>query len=51
MEIIDACIRDLKHEKACGPDNLDTEHLLNANPSLVIHLKLLFCAICKHGSG
>lgn len=26
------------------------EHLLNAHPSLVIHLKLLFFAICKCGN-
>ena len=35
--------------KACGPDSLSAEHLLNAHPSLIVHLKLLFGLIFLHG--
>ena len=34
VELVDGCIRKLKLGKACGPDELFTEHLLNAHPSL-----------------
>ena len=48
VDLIDNSIRHLKHGKACGPDDLGAEHLLNAHPSLVIHLKILFNMILRH---
>ena len=42
VESVDRCIRKLKLGKACGPDGLSTEHLVNAHPLLVIHLCALF---------
>jgi len=39
----------MKRGKACGPDNLNVEHLLYAHPSIVIYLKLLFALIMSHG--
>ena len=49
VEIVDKCIRKLKLGKACGPDKLTAEHLLNAHPSVVVHLSLLFRNIAFHG--
>jgi len=48
VDLIDNSIRGLKRGKACGPDDLGAEHLLNAHPSLVIHLKILFSMILCH---
>ena len=48
-ETIDACIRYLKRGQVRVPEDLAAGDLLKAHPSLVIHLKLLFCVICKHG--
>ena len=48
VDLIDNSIRHLKRGKACGPDDLGAEHLLNAHPSLVIHLKILFNMILRH---
>ena len=42
VESVDRCIRKLKWGKACGPDGLSCEHLVNAHPLLVIHLCALF---------
>ena len=49
VEEIDNAIRNLKKGKACGPDDISAEHLVNAHPSLIIHLKLLFNMIFLHG--
>jgi hypothetical protein len=38
----------LHRGKACGPDNLSVEHLANAHPSLIIHVKLLISFIFSH---
>jgi exonuclease III len=48
VEQIDRCIRSLKLGKASGPDDLSAEHLLHAHPSLVVHLRLLFCGLATH---
>src|SRR2546425_6335850 len=48
VEQIDRCIRSLKLGKASGPDELSAEHLLYAHPSLVVHLRLLFCGLATH---
>ena len=42
IELIDKCLRKLKLGKACGPDDLSTEHLVHAHPSLVLYLCVLF---------
>ena len=39
----------LKLGKACGPDGLSCEHLVNAHPSLVIHLCAQFRSMILHG--
>ena len=49
VELIDKCIHKLKLGKACGPDNLSSEHLLNSHPALVVHLCLLFRGMASHG--
>jgi hypothetical protein len=49
VELIDKCVRGLKTGKACGPDGTSAEHLQHAHPSLVMHMKLLFHLIVKHG--
>ena len=49
IELIDNCIRQLKLDKASGPDDLSTEHLSNAHPALVMHLCFLFRGIALHG--
>ena len=36
VKLIDKCIRKLKLGKASGPDELSAEHLVHAQPSLVI---------------
>ena len=49
VECIDKCLRTLKLAKACGPDDLSTEHMLYAHPSLIVHLQILFKLIMSHG--
>ena len=49
VELIDNCIRKLHLHKASGPDDLSAENLVNAHPSLIIHLKFLFTLIISHG--
>ena len=49
VESVDGCIRNLKFGKACGPDGLCSEHLVNAHPLLVIHLCALFRGMILHG--
>jgi len=49
VELVDKCIRRLKSGKACGPDELSAEHLVNAHPILVIHLCTLFRAMLFSG--
>ena len=49
VESVDRCIRKLKLGKACGPDGLSSEHLVNAHPLLVIHLCALFRGMFLHG--
>ena len=48
IELIDKCVHKLKLGKACGPDGISAEHLKNAHPSLMMHLKLLFYLIVRH---
>jgi hypothetical protein len=36
VELVDKCIRQLKLGKACGPDELSVEHLVNAHPMQVM---------------
>ena len=48
VELVDRCMRKLKLGKASGPDELGAEHLINAHPSLVVHLSLLFRGIALH---
>jgi hypothetical protein len=48
VELIDSCIRKLKVGKAAGPDELSAEHLLNAHPSIVSHLCVLFRDMAMH---
>jgi len=48
VELIDRSIHKLHKGKASGPDELSAEHLLNAHPSLVVHLKLLFSMTFCH---
>jgi len=35
--------------KLSGPDDLAAEHLIHSQPSLIIHIKLLFSQIVSHG--
>ena len=49
VQLIDKCVRSLHLHKASGPDDLSAENLVNAHPSLIIHLKLLFSLIISHG--
>jgi len=49
VELIDRCIKKLKLGKACGPDDLCSEHLLYAHPILIMQLKTLFQLILVHG--
>jgi len=49
VELVDKCIRQLKLGKACGPDELSAEHLVNAHPMLVMHLCALFRALLSTG--
>ena len=48
VELIDRSIHKLHKGKASEPDELSAEHLLNAHPSLVVHLKLLFSMTFCH---
>jgi len=49
VEHIDSCLRKLHLHKASGPDDLVAEHLIQAHPSLIIHIKLLFSLIVSNG--
>ena len=49
VELIDSYIRKLKLDKVSGPEGLSAEHLLNAHPSLVMHVCLLFRGMAVHG--
>ena len=46
---MDTCIRRLKLGKACGPDELSAEHIVNAHPILVMHLCALFRVLFTSG--
>ena len=46
VDLIDNRIRHLTRGKACCPDDLGAEHLLNAHSSLVIHLKYYLTWFC-----
>ena len=48
VESIDRCIRGLKLGKACGPDDLCSEHLIYAHPSLTLHFMTLFRLMSMH---
>ena len=49
VESVDRCIRKLTLCKACGPDGLSSEHLVNVHPLVVIHLCALFRGMILHG--
>src|ERR1043165_3016505 len=49
VELVDKCLRKLNLGKASGPDDLSSEHLFNAHPSLIIHICLLVRGIALHG--
>ena len=46
---VDRLIRKLKLGKANGPNGLSSEHLVNANPSLVLYLYALIRSMILHG--
>jgi len=50
VEMVDACIRQLKRGKAAGHDQLTVEHLVYAHPILLIHLSLLFNILKPRGT-
>ena len=37
IETVDRCAKQLKIGKACGPDELSSEHIKHAHPSLLLH--------------
>ena len=45
---IESCIGSLKRNKATGPYNITSEHVIYGGPSLNVHLSLLFTAIIRH---
>jgi len=47
-ELVDKCLHNLKLGKASGPDELMAEHLVNAHPSLIFHLCVLFRQMSVH---
>jgi len=49
VELVDKCIQRLKLGKACGPDDLSAEHLLNAHPIVVMQLCELFRLLLYSG--
>jgi len=49
VELTDKCMRSMKKAKLVAPENLCMEHLVYAHPSLLLHVKLLFQLILKHG--
>ena len=49
VELIEKCLSKIKKGKACGPDDLCSEHLHYAHPALLMHLKSLFKLIMLHG--
>ena len=48
VESVDRYIRKLKLSKACGTDDLSSEHLVNVHSSLFIHLCYLFRGMILH---
>ena len=49
IEVIETALSRLKHGKACGPDDIASEHLSHAHSILIIHLRLLFYMMVTHG--
>ena len=45
---IEFCIGNLKRNKAAGPDNITSEHVIFGGPSLNVHLSLLYSAMICH---
>ena len=43
------CVNQLKLGKACGPDELSSEHIKYAHPVLILHIPHLFRFMCFHG--
>ena len=46
---IENAIKSLKGGKAAGLDSLTKDHIVNSHPAVIVHLKLLFNIIYKHG--
>ena len=46
IEDIELCLSKLKLNKASGHDGLSAEHILNAHPALITHLKKIYLGAC-----
>jgi len=49
VALVNECIRDLRRDKASGPDDISAEHLQFVHPSLVMHIKMLIQLIFQNG--
>jgi len=49
IDIIKAAVKSLKANKAASFDGIVSEHVSHSQPALIVHLKLLFSLILKHG--
>jgi len=49
VELVDECMRNLKHGKAAGHDDLTAEHIQYAHPLLMVLISLLFNMVILHG--
>ena len=49
VELVEMCVKHLQSGKAADADRLVAEHIVNAAPSLIIHLKLLFSLFSSNG--
>ena len=49
VKLIEMCVKHLKSGEAAGADRLVAEHIIQAVPSLIMHITLLFCLILSHG--
>ena len=50
VESVESCVKMLKLGKASGPDELSSEHITYAHPSLVLHSTHSFRFRCLHGA-
>jgi hypothetical protein len=48
VECVERCVKMLKCNKAAGHDDLVAEHIINAHPAVIVHLKLLFSMMMTH---